>query len=118
MLRMARAARAAVKFCDAAACSSCELAREECAFLRQKARFCIWLSVRVSNKKIRGALEKLGSDLIAESGASKEKKPLSLIGNKLSPKSFPHGRVDRRSHIFQDTHRRPLGTACGPLWSA
>jgi len=78
MLRIARAARAAMKFCDADACSSRELARDECACLRQKAQFCIWLSVRVSNKKIRGALEKLGSDLIAESDAlEREKAALS-----------------------------------------
>jgi hypothetical protein len=56
-----------------AANSYCELASDECACLRQKARFCIWLSVRISDKKIRGTLEKLGSDLIAESDARKSR---------------------------------------------
>jgi hypothetical protein len=56
-----------MRFCDADACSSCSLADNECACLKQKGEFCIWLSARPSSGKIRRALEKLGLDLIAES---------------------------------------------------
>jgi hypothetical protein len=63
-----------MRFCDADACSSCEVAADECACLRQKAQFYLCLSVRAANLKIRGVLEKLGVDLIAESDALKKEK--------------------------------------------
>jgi hypothetical protein len=69
MLRSARAARAAMKFCDADACPSCALAMDEYACLRHKARFCIELAATTSNNGLRVALEKLGLGLIAEADA-------------------------------------------------
>jgi hypothetical protein len=63
-----------MRFCDVDACSSCELAADECACLRKKAQFCLWLSVRAANLKIRGVLEKLSVDLIAESEALEKEK--------------------------------------------
>jgi hypothetical protein len=86
MLRSACAARTAMKFCDADACASCELAAGTCACLRQKAQFCLWLSVRASNRNIRRALEKLGLDLIAESHALEREK--AIIARQSPTRSF------------------------------
>ena len=83
MLRSARAARAAMRFCDADACSSCALVEDECACLRHKARFCIELATTTSNNGLRVALEKLGLDLIAEADALvKERAVLSTTKNR------------------------------------
>jgi hypothetical protein len=75
-----------MKFCDADACASCELAAGTCACLRQKAQFCLWLSVRASNRNIRRALEKLGLDLIAESHALEREK--AIIARQSPTRSF------------------------------
>jgi hypothetical protein len=86
MLRSARAARAAMRFCDADACSSCALVEDECACLRHKAQFCIWLAARTSNCSLRAAFGRLSSYLIEEADALGKEK--AIIARQSLTRSF------------------------------
>ena len=58
-----------MNFCDADACSSCDLAEGETACLRRKSDFCARLAVGIPGFGLRAALEKLSLDLMKESDA-------------------------------------------------
>ena len=58
-----------MKFCDADACSSCDLAEGEPDCLRRKAEFCFQLTLRFPKTGLRAALEKIGLNLIKDSEA-------------------------------------------------
>jgi hypothetical protein len=58
-----------MKFCDADACSSCDLAEGQPACLRRKADFCLWLAVKFPRAALGAAFNKLGLNLIKDSEA-------------------------------------------------
>jgi len=53
-----------MNFCDADACSSCDLAEGEPACLRRKSDICVRLATGVPGLGLRAALEKLSLDLM------------------------------------------------------
>ena len=58
-----------MNFCDADACSSCDLAEGGPACLRRKSDICVRLATGVPGLGLRAALEKLSLDLTKESDA-------------------------------------------------
>ena len=56
-----------MNFCDADACSSCDLAEGGPACLRRKSDICVRLATEVPGLGLRAALEKLSLDLMKES---------------------------------------------------
>jgi hypothetical protein len=67
-----------MKFCDAAACSSCPLREDVSACLRQKAQFCGWLMTKTYTSGIRTALEKMILQLMEEADAVEKEKALRI----------------------------------------
>ena len=68
-------------FCDADACSSCDLEEGEPACLQRKADFCLRLAVKNLGADLRAAFEKLGLDLLRDSDALQKER--AVLGNKL-----------------------------------
>jgi hypothetical protein len=73
-----------MNFCDADACSSCDLAEGGPVRLRRKSDFCARLAAGISSLGLRAALEKLSLDLTKESDTLEREKHLFFLVGKNS----------------------------------
>ena len=69
-----------MKFCDADACSSCDLAEGEPECLRRKSDFCLQLAIGIRGLGLGAALEKLSLDLRRSPTPWRGKRPFFLVG--------------------------------------
>lgn len=66
--------RDSMRFCDADACGSCDLAEGAPRCLRRKANFCFWLAKRFAQPGLGAALHKLGLDLSKDADALEQER--------------------------------------------